>query len=46
LLGLGTMASSTTALDMVLAMPPEVHRFPVQLSNITNKDLKHVHKAT
>jgi hypothetical protein len=46
LLELGAMVSSTTMLEMVLATPPGIHRFSVQLSNITNKHLKHVGKAT
>jgi DNA-directed RNA polymerase specialized sigma24 family protein len=44
LLKLGVMDSST-ALEMVLDSPPGIHRFPVQLSNITNKHLEHVEKT-
>jgi hypothetical protein len=37
----------TTALEMVLATPHGIHRFAVELSNITNKaPYKHVDKAT
>jgi hypothetical protein len=40
-----TITSATAALEMVLVALPGIHRFKVQLSNITNKHLKHVGKG-
>jgi 2C-methyl-D-erythritol 2,4-cyclodiphosphate synthase len=45
LLELGAMASAAAALEMVLATLLGIHRLKVQLSNITNKHLKHIGKG-
>jgi hypothetical protein len=44
LLELG-VASAAATLEMVLATLPGIHRLKVQLSNITNKHLKHIGKG-